>query len=469
MSIGKRGNMPHGLLQMLQRAFWIGVSAFAVVLIIKCCSVTTKTTIGVTAKTVVKEMISDYGLSLFESQSNYMSYVADSIVLPELEDSNSIFKYMTSMYPIQQYAISEKMQMVIRGESIDQDKEFLEVMNLMKNDTWEMQEDRSEESKAMILEDSNDPMNGDVDYDNSIIDENDMNIIENPRDSYYEDDSTTMASTRMTINSAILEKIRTLQTSKDYLYLIRNFYIVDGLTYTTSKEFNVEKLLSKDMSIKINEDKPQVLIYHTHASEAFADSRKNKVSDTVVGVGSYLANILEDEYGISVIHDKSIYDMMGGTFDRGTKAYDYSLKGITKILKENPSIKVVIDLHRNSGDDKIITTVNDKDTAQIMLFNGLCRNANGDISYIPNPNLQDNLAFSLQVQLEAMKQYPTLMRKIYLKNYRYNQHVLPRTLLVELGNDKNTVEEAKNAMVPFAQVLYQVLSGNTVEMSDDKE
>ena len=136
---------------------------------------------------------------------------------------------------------------------------------------------------------------------------------------------------------------------------------------------------------------------------------------------------------------------------------------------DNPSIKVIIDLHRDdaNGGEKRVTTIDGKQTAQIMLFNGLSRNAKGDIEYIPNPNLASNLAFSLQVELQAMKEYPTLMKRIYLKGYRYNLHVVPRSLHVELGTKKNTVEEAKNAMVPVAKVLYQVLSGDTTDTTGD--
>ena len=93
-----------------------------------------------------------------------------------------------------------------------------------------------------------------------------------------------------------------------------------------------------------------------------------------------------------------------------------------------------------------------------MFFNGLSRTAkNGDITYLQNPNKEDNLAFSLQMQLAAAKQYPGFTRKIYLKGYRYNLHLKPRSLLIEAGAQTNTKEEVKNAMEPLADLLYQVL------------
>lgn len=432
----------------LHQGFWILVSLLAIIIIIKCCAITTKTDFTDTFESVVQEMISDLGMSLYQDQSNYLSYIVGSYVLPEIEDSNTIFKFMTSLTPIQQYTISEKMQMVMNKDVQEEDTDFIEVMKLMTSDN--------------LINNNLNSGEDDSTHNSDLLSNSDFSYIEgNPRDSYYEDDSTTVSS-MVEANNKLLTQIQTLESSRNYTYLIKNFYIVDSTTYTTDKEFDVDKLLDKDLTISINSDKPQVLIYHTHASEAFADSRKNKVEDTIVGVGERLTEILEDQYGINVIHDTSVYDMMGGTFDRGTKAYDYSLKGVKKILQENPSIKVIIDLHRDEG-EKRVTRINGKDTAQIMLFNGLSRNARGDNEYIPNENLVGNLAFSLQLELQAMKEYPSLMKKIYLKSYRYNLHLLPRATLVELGTSNNTVEEAKNAMEPFAKVLYQVLSGDTTK------
>ena len=96
--------------------------------------------------------------------------------------------------------------------------------------------------------------------------------------------------------------------------------------------------------------------------------------------------------------------------------------------------------------------------AQIMFFNGLSRTAmNGDIGYLKNPNKETNLAFSLQMQLKAAELYPGLTRKIYLKGYRYNLHLKPRSLLIEAGAQTNTKKEVKNAMKPLARLLYEVL------------
>ena len=88
------------------------------------------------------------------------------------------------------------------------------------------------------------------------------------------------------------------------------------------------------------------------------------------------------------------------------------------------------------------------------------RNSNGDVNdFAQNPNLSDNLAFSLQLQLKAKAYFPELVRHIYLRAYRYNLHFKPRSLLVEVGAQNNTVEEAINACDPLAHILDMVLKG----------
>lgn len=249
----------------------------------------------------------------------------------------------------------------------------------------------------------------------------------------------------------------TMEQMKDIDFLIRNFYIVDNSTKVTDTLFDAEILLGKDMTIKQTSDEPQILIYHTHSQEGYINSREGKETDTVVGVGSYLTKILKEEYGYNVIHDKTCYDIVDGKLDRNV-AYNKAKEGIDKILKKYPSIEVVIDLHRDDGPGRYVT-IDGKETARIMLFNGLSRNQNGPITYLKNPNLQDNLAFSLQIQLKSKVLYPDLFIRNYLKNYRYNMHVRPKCLLVELGTVNNTVKQAKNAMIPFAKVLDSVLQG----------
>lgn len=249
---------------------------------------------------------------------------------------------------------------------------------------------------------------------------------------------------------------------RDVNFLVRNFYFVDSSTAVTDSLFDGNKLAGSDMTIKQGNDAPQILIYHTHSQEKYTDSRPGVEEDTVVGIGSYLTQILEEEYGYNVIHDKTYYDVIGGK-NGYNLSYSEAEKGLKKMLEKYPTIEVMLDLHRNSGKAKTVS-INGEETAQIMLFNGLCRDQSGPLTNLDNPYLQDNLAFSLQLQIKSLELYPGLFRKNYLKSYRYNMHFRPKSLLMELGTENNTLQSAKNAMKPFAMILDQVLQGTAAEL-----
>lgn len=240
----------------------------------------------------------------------------------------------------------------------------------------------------------------------------------------------------------------------DFDYLIQNFYVVDRTTTINSTQLNAADLLSRSMKLTHGADSPQILIYHTHSQERFADSLAGDTSASIVGVGAYLHQLL-GKYGFHVLHDTGEYDV-----ESRDDAYSKAGPALEKILKENPGIEVVIDLHRDgvAENTRLVTEVGGKQMASIMFFNGLSRTtANGDIGYLYNPYIQDNLAFSLQMQITAEEYYPGFSRAIYLKGYRYNMHYCPKTLLVEVGAQTNTVEEAMNAMEPLADILAKVL------------
>ena len=251
----------------------------------------------------------------------------------------------------------------------------------------------------------------------------------------------------------------------DFNYLLSHFYTVDSSTMIRSDELNGTELMSKDLHINQETAGPKILIYHTHSQEAFADSREGQTEDTIVGVGDHLTELLEKTYGYQVIHITDAFDMMGGTLDR-SKAYDYARASIEKVLKENPTIEVVIDLHRDGVPDErhLVTQVNGKPTAQLLFYNGLSYTVSqGAVSYLPNPYIEETLAFSFQLEYQAAQYYPDLYRGIYLAGLRYNLHLKPRALLLEAGAQTNTVEEVRNAMEPFADILNRVLKGSDKE------
>ena len=251
----------------------------------------------------------------------------------------------------------------------------------------------------------------------------------------------------------------------DFDYVMNQFFILDSNTETNAQQISGTRFLGEDLSIKQDSKVPQILIYHTHSQETFVDSREGKEEDTIVGVGNYLTDLLEEKYGYQVIHVTDAFDMMGGTLDR-SKAYDYARTSIEKVLEENPTVEVVIDLHRDGvpDDRRLATEVNGKSTAQLLFYNGLSYTVNqGAVSYLPNPYIEENLAFSFQLEYQAAQYYPELYRGIYLAGLRYNLHLKPRALLLEAGAQTNTVEEVRNAMEPFADILNRVLKGSDKE------
>ncbi len=244
---------------------------------------------------------------------------------------------------------------------------------------------------------------------------------------------------------------------QDRTKLIQDFYAIDQNTEISDEMLDVKKFLQKDMRLKGTAENPQILIYHTHSQEAFADSQEGDQSTTIMGAGEYLATLLREEYGLNVLHHTGQYDIKSRDY-----AYSTALPNIEQVLKENPSIEVVIDLHRDgiSEDRKLVTQVNGKQCAQFMLFNGLSHTkALGDIEYLNNPYIEDNLAFSFQLQTLCNEYYPGVTRKIYLKGYRYNMHLCKKSLLIELGAQTNTVSEVHNTLDIIAHVLSMELTG----------
>jgi stage II sporulation protein P len=248
---------------------------------------------------------------------------------------------------------------------------------------------------------------------------------------------------------------------KNPTFVKQTFYSEDATTYISESQLSYDKLVGFDATIKQTSDKPQILIYHTHSQEAYADSKEGEMSESIVGVGERLATILGEQYGFNVIHHLGQYDIESRDY-----AYSKAMEGISTLLENNPSIEVIIDLHRDetNADTKLVTTIQDKQMAKFMFFNGLCYTRElGELANLSNPYIQENLSFSFQMQLFADEYYPGLTRRIYLKGYRYNMHFRPKSLLIELGSQTNTLEEAMNSCEPMAHIIASVLNGNNKE------
>ncbi len=244
-----------------------------------------------------------------------------------------------------------------------------------------------------------------------------------------------------------------------YEALVKAFYAVDSTTVAGEELLRTDALLERDMRIQGSPDAPQILIYHTHSRESFADSVPGDENSGILGAGEYLATLLRERYGYHVIHNTDCYDQ------ERDYAYSNSLPAIEAILEEYPSIEVVIDLHRDAmpEDRRLVTDIQGRPTAQFMFFNGLCRTKKGAIEQLENPYLADNLALSFQMQAACNEYYPGVARRIYLKAYRYNMHLCPKSLLIELGAQNNTEEEVHNACELLAHVLDLVFSGREPE------
>lgn len=278
-----------------------------------------------------------------------------------------------------------------------------------------------------------------------------------------EDENEVLEDGTVKSNKEKTEKTQTAKISekklKNYAYLRSHFYTVDQTTKTNAKELDAGKLLKKNMKIRKDGSKPKILIYHTHSQEAFKDSKAGDKKTSIVGMGDILTKELNDTYRIPTMHHEGVYDLIGGKMDR-SRAYQLAEVKVRKILKKYPSIEVVIDLHRDGvgNNTHLVTSIDGKKTGQIMFFNGLSRTKkNGDIAYLKNPYIQDNLAFSMQMQLAAVKKYPGFTRRIYLKSYRYNMHLMPRYLLIEAGAQTNTVKEMQRSMKVLADLLDAVV------------
>ena len=282
--------------------------------------------------------------------------------------------------------------------------------------------------------------------DNNQNQENDVSV---ESDKATGGETESEKSTNIIAADTVTGNVYDRQDLNDYNFC-QQFYTVTSITSLTKEIFRPSEFLDKDMKITHDSSSPQILIFHTHSQEKFADSTDDD-STSILGVGDYLTELLTGK-GYNVIHDRSVYDYVDGKLDR-SKAYTYAEQGIESILESNPSIEVVIDLHRDGVADTthLVTEVDGRQMAKIMFFNGISySNVKGNINYLYNPYRDDNLAMSLQMHLIGEAYYPGFLRRNYINAYRYCLHERAKSMLIEAGAQTNTFEEVKNAMEPLA-------------------
>lgn len=217
-------------------------------------------------------------------------------------------------------------------------------------------------------------------------------------------------------------------------------------------------------------DEPTILIYHTHTTEAYFKSsedeyvssslwRTRDAKHSVVAVGEELKSILESLYGFNVIHDVTDHEP-----PKLATAYDRSLETMSNYKRKYPSIVLFIDLHRDaySETDKPcdFATINGEECARLMLVVG-----KGE-QYDEKPYFDVNLSIAEKITNHLNTIEPSLARKIRIKSGRYNQHVSPNCILVEVGHNANTLEQAKNSMRYLAESIALSFSSNGIPSGD---
>ncbi len=243
----------------------------------------------------------------------------------------------------------------------------------------------------------------------------------------------------------------------------KGYISTDGIYINnqTRKKVDIAALLNTTLDLSLP-DTPTVLILHTHTTESYTPNEKYNYTPTetdrttdahfnMISVGEVIAQSLLKE-GINVIHDKTIND-----YPSYSTSYSKSLKLIESYTKKYPSIKIVIDVHRdaivNKSGQKMRPVTNfNPSCAQVMMVVGT------NDSGLKHPSWQTNLTFCLKLQQKMNSLYPSLARPINLRKERFNHHLAPYSFILEVGTNGNTLDEAKEAASLFSESLISLLN-----------
>ncbi len=265
-------------------------------------------------------------------------------------------------------------------------------------------------------------------------------------------DSTAQVSAKTTVKGKITEKYispYTANTNYENVYLKNNTELV----------INIKELLNSKLKYTVGKTKaPKVLILHTHATETYltkdkeyyTSSDKERTTDkseNMVAIGNTVADIL-NKSGIKTLHDTTLHD-----YPEYNQSYSRAANTICAYLKKYPSLKVVIDLHRDSVENdsekvKLTKDIEGKSAAQLMLVMG---SQSGDVKNFPN--YKENLKLAVKIQSKIESLYPGLARSICLNSKNYNESLSLGSVLIEVGTDANTFEEANYSAVLLGNAL----------------
>lgn len=262
-------------------------------------------------------------------------------------------------------------------------------------------------------------------------------------------DEKTPVTTPVTVEDTVNEVFEVPTQTEEIQISLKDISISNETDY----DINIEELMKNYTPPVKNSDNPQILIIHTHATESFdgttgrsLDSNKNMLE-----VGRVLKESLSKR-GFSVIHDTTYHD-----YPNYNGSYVNSLKTVEKILKENPSIQVVFDLHRDgiSNADgtplRLSTNFNGQSVAKLMFVVGT------DAGGLNHPDWKQNLRFAIGLQSHLNGICDNIMRPVNLRNERFNQHLSPAYLIVECGTNGNNLEEATRSVQILALALQNYM------------
>lgn len=249
---------------------------------------------------------------------------------------------------------------------------------------------------------------------------------------------------------------------------VTDSYAAVKLKNLNKTKVSVKKLLSQKADLSVSKDKPSVLIYHTHTTESYQmldrsfyaqgyKARSKDKSQNMVRVGDEIVKELEKK-GYSCIHDTEIHDL------KYTGAYDHSRKSVIAYLKKYPSIQITLDIHRDaieqSNGTKIKPTavINGHKAAQIMIISGCQEDGNPVKDF---PDWRYNLIFAVGLQNKLETLFPGLTRPIFFSPRRYNMNLTRNSLLIEVGSDSNTLQEAALSGKMIGRALAELLKDYT--------
>ena len=256
-----------------------------------------------------------------------------------------------------------------------------------------------------------------------------------------------------------IEEITYLSSMSNNIVTFKNASIRNDTKYSAEK---VEEILKKEFEITLDEG-PQVLIMHTHTTESYelsdrsyfdtdSTSRTTENNKNMARIGAILNETLR-ENGIFAIQDTTQHD-----YPSYNGSYDRSRETVKKYLEKYPSIKIVLDIHRDAieRDDgtriKPVTVINGKKAAQLMIISGC------DDGEMNMPNWKENLRFSAALQNALETKYPTLMRPVMFCYRKYNQDLTTGSILIEVGGHSNSIEEAEYSAKLLGETLAELLN-----------